>query len=123
MRNLFVILFLITLTNLVSGFSMVSTRIKSQSAKLSIEMKGRKVPIDQRGQYVKNQRIMEAQAEIMKNKPKDVPIFKVRMYNKDYIRFNLLLINYLIIRFLFDLQLVVSGYLAEILQVINERPL
>ena len=78
---LFIVLCLTCVNNLVSGFNMVS-RIRSQSAKLNIEMKGRKVPIDQRGQYVKNQRIMEAQAEMMKNKPTDVPIFKVRFCSK-----------------------------------------
>lgn len=79
---LFIAIFLTIMNNLVSGFNMAS-RIRSQSAKLNIEMKGRKVPIDQRGQYVKNQRIMEAQAEMMKNKPTDVPIFKVRFHFKD----------------------------------------
>ena len=62
----------------MNGFSLTKSKIiRAPSSKLNIEMKGRKVPIDQRGQYVKNQRMMEAQAEIMKNKPKDVPIFKV----------------------------------------------
>ena len=93
-------------------------------------MKGRKVPIDQRGQYVKNQRMMEAQAEIMKNKPKDVPIFKV--YNDfllipitsfiilfTYINYPFESFKYS--RYLYDLLLVVYGFLAVILLEIKER--
>lgn len=69
---------LISLNELALGFSIGPARIRTESlSRLNIEMKGRKVPIDQRGQYVKNQRMLEAQAEIDKNKPTGVPIFKV----------------------------------------------
>lgn len=40
-------------------------------------MKGRKVPIDQRGEYIKQQRILEQKSKMEKEKPQGVPIFKV----------------------------------------------
>jgi len=40
-------------------------------------MKGRKVPIDQRGEYMKQQRILEQKSKMEKEKPQGVPIFKV----------------------------------------------
>lgn len=42
-----------------------------------MSMKGRKVPIDQRGEYIKQQRMLEQKRQMEQERPKGVPIFKV----------------------------------------------
>lgn len=56
-----------------------SSGLARQSARLSIEMKGKggKVPIDQRGEFMKRKKIMDAKSQMEKNKPEGVPVFKV----------------------------------------------
>eukprot|EP01035_Chromulina_nebulosa_P002914 gene2914-3978_t len=43
----------------------------------SMQMKGRKVPIDQRGEFIKQQRILEQKRQLETEKPEGVPIFKI----------------------------------------------
>jgi len=74
----------------VSSFSSLSSSSRSTivtQTRLQLEMKGKekRVPIDQRGEFVKRQRILEAQAEIDKKKPTGVPIFKVYIYIQFYL--------------------------------------
>ena len=67
------------LISLVSGFNYGFKTRSVGSTKLQLEMKGKgkRVPIDQRGEFIKRQRILEAQAKIEQSKPSGVPIFKV----------------------------------------------
>ncbi len=44
---------------------------------ISMKGKGSKIPISQRGEYIKRQKILEAQQRIEASKPKGVPIFKI----------------------------------------------
>lgn len=80
-----VILCLLFLAWNTQAFNVVSVSSRSQpTARLQLEMKGKgkRIPIDQRGEYVKRQRMLEAQEELQKNRPKGVPIFKVRVYER-----------------------------------------
>jgi hypothetical protein len=69
-------LLLVTVAN-VESFS-IQTVIKSREFSRNLEMKGKgsRVPIDQRGEYLKQQKMMEARKQ-MQETPKDVPIFEV----------------------------------------------
>ena len=78
--NLLLCFAFVSMMGFVSSFSsMSSSRSIVTQTRLQLEMKGKgkRVPIDQRGEFVKRQRILEAQAEIDKKKPTGVPIFKV----------------------------------------------
>lgn len=77
--NLLLCFVLLAMVEFSYSFSSVSTRSTVQT-RLQLEMKGKgkRVPIDQRGEFIKRQRILEAQAQIEKSKPSGVPIFKVR---------------------------------------------
>lgn len=77
--NLILLCFaLLSIVELITSFSLSSSKSIVQT-RLQLEMKGKgkRVPIDQRGEFVKRQRILEAQAEMDKRKPTGVPIFKV----------------------------------------------
>ena len=69
--------FVTSFSSLSSSRSTIVTQTRLQ---LEMKGKGKRVPIDQRGEFVKRQRILEAQAEIDKKKPTGVPIFKVYLY-------------------------------------------
>jgi hypothetical protein len=67
----------------ILGYNIESFKLSSHkvtSNKLNIEMKGKgkKIPLEQRGEYLKRQQMLEAQAEMERNRPKGVPMFKVR---------------------------------------------
>ena len=51
----------------------------SQNSRGMLEMKGKggKVPVNQRGEYMKQMRMMEQQKQIKQNQKEGVPIFKV----------------------------------------------
>lgn len=59
-----------------AGRSMVAARSNVGSS-LLMKGKGSKIPIQNRGEYMKRQRIMEQQQAMERSKPKDVPIFRV----------------------------------------------
>ena len=63
------------------GFRAVSTRSSPRtclrSAGLVMKGKGGKVPVNQRGEYMKQQRMMEQRAQMEMGKKEGVPVFKV----------------------------------------------
>ena len=64
----------------VSSLSFASSTGSRNAFKLnvgSMQMKGRKVPIDQRGEFIKQQRILEQKRQLETEKPEGVPIFKL----------------------------------------------
>lgn len=63
----------------VSAFNIQSSeRITLRSANsLVMKGKGGKIPINQRGEYLKQQRMMESKNQMEKEKPEGVPVFKV----------------------------------------------
>jgi hypothetical protein len=72
-----IILIFLFVSCAVQSFQPFSSIMTTKKLNLEMKGKGKKIPIEQRGEYMKRQRIMEAQAEYEKNKPKGVPIFKV----------------------------------------------
>eukprot|EP00600_Ochromonadales_sp_CCMP1393_P000792 CAMPEP_0174984526 /NCGR_PEP_ID=MMETSP0004_2-20121128/17775_1 /TAXON_ID=420556 /ORGANISM="Ochromonas sp., Strain CCMP1393" /LENGTH=180 /DNA_ID=CAMNT_0016236953 /DNA_START=144 /DNA_END=686 /DNA_ORIENTATION=- len=53
------------------------TMTRSNVGSMQMKGKGRRVPIDQRGEYLKQQRMMDAKKQIDANKPEGVPVFKI----------------------------------------------
>lgn len=67
---------------LVSSWAFQSVRSSSATSRIYasnrfLEMKGRKVPIDQRGEYMKQKRMMEVRKNMESAKPEGVPVFKI----------------------------------------------
>jgi len=58
--------------------SLLASRVSSQSRR-TLEMKGKggRVPIDQRGEFIKQQRMMEMREKMQEQKKEGVPVFKV----------------------------------------------
>lgn len=69
---------------MTTSFQIASSRVARALAYSSIEMKGKggKVPINQRGEFVKRQKMLDIQAKIESNKPKGVPVFKIFVRQK-----------------------------------------
>ena len=63
----------------VSGFNVGGVRKYAASSRGVLTMKGKggRVPVNQRGEYLKQQRMMEARAQMTANKVEGVPVFKV----------------------------------------------
>jgi hypothetical protein len=79
---LLILALLVTLLNKSSSF-FVQHALRQPNTKLaarSLSMKGRKVPINLRGEYMKQQRFMEQQEAMKRNRPKDVPVFKSKLF-------------------------------------------
>jgi hypothetical protein len=51
--------------------------LRSNALKITMKGKGGKIPINQRGEYLKQQRMMESKNQMEKEKPDGVPVFKV----------------------------------------------
>lgn len=51
--------------------------LRSNAFKITMKGKGGKIPINQRGEYLKQQRMMESKNQMEKEKPDGVPVFKV----------------------------------------------
>ena len=60
------------------SYSLLTSNVKRTTVhSLTMKGKGNRVPIDQRGEYMKQQRMMEVKAKMEKEKPTGVPIFKI----------------------------------------------
>ena len=69
---------LVILTDVASLSLLRTSTYKTSKVNVgSMSMKGRKVPIDQRGEYIKQQRMLEQKRQMEQERPKGVPIFKV----------------------------------------------
>ena len=61
-----------------SAFNIqTSQRIRDNGNAITMKGKGGKVPINQRGEFLKQQRMMESKNQMEKEKPDGVPVFKV----------------------------------------------
>ena len=66
----------------VAAFNIKSSQrtaatVRSNVGLLTMKGKGGKIPINQRGEYLKQQRMMESKNQMEKEKPDGVPVFKV----------------------------------------------
>jgi hypothetical protein len=63
----------------VGAWSTVAAkgRVRSHVGAMQMKGKGQRVPIDQRGEYIKQQRMMEAKKQMEGDKPDGVPVFKI----------------------------------------------
>ncbi|KAJ1432780.1 hypothetical protein B484DRAFT_447600 [Ochromonadaceae sp. CCMP2298] len=63
----------------VGAWSTVAARgmVRSHVGAMTMKGKGSRVPIDQRGEYIKQQRMMEAKKQQEGTKPDGVPVFKI----------------------------------------------
>lgn len=80
MQSLLLLVLLLSIISLILSFNINTYNVRSNSNRLLLEMKGKgnRVPIDQRGEFLKRQRMMEVQKEMYKTKAdSSVPIFKV----------------------------------------------
>lgn len=71
---------LIVLLATAGAFNVGSSRKQVGAARggmLTMKGKGGRVPVNQRGEYLKQQRMMEAKAQMEANKVDGVPVFKV----------------------------------------------
>jgi len=59
--------------------SLAASRSSRQQSRRTLEMKGKggRVPIDQRGEFIKQQRMMEMREKMQEQKKEGVPVFKV----------------------------------------------
>jgi len=59
--------------------SLAASRSSRQLSRRTLEMKGKggRVPIDQRGEFIKQQRMMEMREKMQEQKKEGVPVFKV----------------------------------------------
>lgn len=73
-----VVLMLLATIMQVSAFTC-SSNVRLHDCRRSLEMKGRgsKVPINQRGEFLKRQRMIQAKEQIDQTKTEGVPVFKV----------------------------------------------
>lgn len=79
MAGLFAVALLLSVAH-VSGFGVPrSNRPTLHTPQRTLEMKGKggRVPIDQRGEYLKQERAMEARKQLNKANPEGVPVFQV----------------------------------------------
>ena len=61
------------------GWNSITTKITQRPNVRNLEMrkKGGKVPIDQRGDFIKRQKMMEGRDMMKKDLPTDVPVFEL----------------------------------------------
>jgi len=80
---LFVLLIALAALSSSYAFQQIGLRKTNNNAlsirrgDLEMKGKGKRVPIDQRGEFLKQQRMLEARAAVEKDKPDGVPVFKV----------------------------------------------
>ena len=72
------LLVVISVFAVVQAFNVgAGKRMTSSRGMLTMKGKGNRVPVNQRGEYLKQQRMMEARSQMEANKVEGVPVFKV----------------------------------------------
>lgn len=76
--GLIIAICLIVLSSFIFSFN-VKANGQQRSQRVLLEMKGKggKVPVNQRGEYLKQQRMMQQKAQMEQDKVEGVPVFKV----------------------------------------------
>jgi Family of unknown function (DUF6523) len=76
--SLIILIFVVVALTATAFNVRTSERVTIRSANsLVMKGKGGKIPINQRGEYLKQQRMMESKNQMEKEKPDGVPVFKV----------------------------------------------
>ena len=82
-RSMSLVLIMLLISTVTLSFNIYVhsiDRLANRSTIRSMSMKkgkGSKVPINQRGEYMKQQKMYDMQSQMQKNKPTGVPVFKV----------------------------------------------
>lgn len=71
------IICIVSMTVAFSFYCNPSITFNCKGRTLEMKGKGKRVPINQRGEYLKQQRMLDLRQKMEKNKPEGVPVFKI----------------------------------------------